>query len=46
MAGSNRSRSRKSGPITFRDFAMQWVRGELAAKYSDHVFRERSFSTE
>jgi|CZKU01.1.fsa_nt_gi hypothetical protein len=36
----------KKGPITFRDFAMQWVRGEPAAKYPDHVERKRTAYTD
>ena len=34
------------GALTFEDFAMQWVRGELAAKYPDHVERKRSAYTD
>jgi hypothetical protein len=33
------------GP-TFGEFAMQWVRGELAALYPDHVKRKRSAYTD
>ncbi len=35
-----------SGPVTFKKFAMQWVRGELAALYPDHVERKRSAYTD
>jgi integrase len=36
----------KAGALTFRDFAMQWVRGELAAKFPDHVDRKRTAYTD
>ena len=34
--------AKKPGTTTFGEFAYQWVRGELAAKYPDHVERKRS----
>jgi integrase len=37
---------RGTGGLTFEDFAMQWVRGELAAKYPDHVDRKRTAYTD
>ncbi len=33
---------KKPGVVTFEDFAMQWVKGELAALHPDHVDRKRS----
>ncbi len=37
---------KKPGALSFEDFAMKWVRGELAAKYPDHVERKRSAYTD
>ncbi len=37
---------KKPGTVTFGDFAYQWVRGELATKYPDHVERKRSAYTD
>lgn len=34
------------GRTTFGDFAYQWVRGELAVKFPDHVERKRSAYTD
>jgi integrase len=36
----------RGGTPTFEDFAMQWVRGELAVLYPDHVERKRTAYTD
>ena len=35
-----------SDVVTFEDFAMRWVRGELAVQYPDHVSRKRTAATD
>jgi integrase len=37
---------KKAGGTTFGDFAYQWVKGELATLYPDHVERKRSAYTD